>query len=586
VNEAPRNHAIAPLQTIAAAALVLATATAAADYPDLILHHGEIYTGDPASPTAQALAITGDRIVALGSNHAMFDLGGPQTRYVDLDHHMVMPGIFDAHTHPVWGALKVLYQCNFPFSAGPDEVAATIQACADTNPEGAWIRGGQWDSDFFVNHDVGSPREFLDAVSGDYAVALTADSGHDGWVNSRALELMGIDADSKDPEGGKIVREPGSSQPNGLLLETAWKHATDKLPDYTAGQHVAAVKEMQRILAGYGITGVKIARADDASLEALAAVEKSGDLAIHVATSLETPYGKREAPLDIETLKKKREKYASAHVNTNAVKIFLDGVPTSSRTAKMVHPYVEDEAHGAHYTGEMHLDPELLARDVIALDRAGFTIKIHAAGDGSVRAALDAFERARYENGGGGPRHEIAHAGFVDPSDLGRFAALNVAPDFSPYLFHPSPIMDSVIGAVGPRGERYWPTRALMDSGAFIVAGSDWPAAVDSANPWIGLEALVTRADPAARFPGTLWGEQAVSLTEALTIMTRNGAAAVGLEGRAGVLAEGKLADLIVLDRNLTRVSPRELGETEVLMTIVEGKPIHGLGEFGKFVTP
>ena len=242
----------------------------------------------------------------------------------------------------------------------------------------------------------------------------------------------------------------------------------------------------------------------------------------------------------------------------------------------MLKPYVTDEVHGEGFTGELHLAPNRLREDVIGLDRRGFTIKMHAAGDRSVRVGLDAIQAAREINGNSGLRHELAHAGYIDPSDIPRFGRLNVAADFSPYLWHPSPIIESVVSAVGGnRAKQYWATRDLIDSGGSVSIGSDWPAAVPDANPWSGLAALVTRADPYGSTPGTLWLEQAVTLQEAISIFTLSSAVSLKLEDQTGSVSEGKFADLIVLDRNLFEIPPDAIAGTQVELTFFKGQLVY-----------
>jgi predicted amidohydrolase YtcJ len=297
-------------------------------------------------------------------------------------------------------------------------------------------------------------------------------------------------------------------------------------------------------------------------------------LSLHVAASIRTPYGHRVEPLDLSEVERIRDNYASPHLHLDFVKIFLDGVPTPARTAAMLDPYVPDDIHGDQFIGNLHVPLETLAQDLIALDAKGFTVKMHAAGDRSVRVGLDAIEAARKVNGSSGLRHELAHAGYIHPDDMPRFAALNAVADISPVLWHPSPIVDAVVSAVGPRGEHYFPVRDLLDSGALVVAGTDWPAVAPTANPWVGIEALVTRSDPAGQMEGQFWAEQAVTLEEAIRIYTLNGARALRLDALTGSVEVGKSADIIVLDRNLFEIPVDDVGETEVQMTFFEGRLI------------
>jgi predicted amidohydrolase YtcJ len=224
----------------------------------------------------------------------------------------------------------------------------------------------------------------------------------------------------------------------------------------------------------------------------------------------------------------------------------------------------------------MHRNTEVLTADLIELDKRGYTVKIHTAGDRSVRIALDAIEATREAIGNKDKRHELAHAGYIDAIDLPRFAELNAVADLCPVIWHPSPIIDAVISAVGrERGERYWPVRDLVDSGAPLLAGSDWPSAVPDANPWSGIEAFVTRRDPRGDAEGALWPEQAITLEEAIEIYTMHGARAMRMEDRIGSIEVGKLADIIVLERNIFEIPIDEVADTQIMQTYFEGRLVY-----------
>jgi hypothetical protein len=252
----------------------------------------------------------------------------------------------------------------------------------------------------------------------------------------------------------------------------------------------------------------------------------------------------------------------------------MDGVPTASRTAAMLSPYVPDES-GTVTRGFVHVAEEILTRDMIELDKRGITVKIHTAGDWSVQIALNAIAGARKANGRSGLRHELSHAGYVSPADMERFTELNAVADVSPILWHPSPVIGSVIAAVGERGNEYWPIRSFLDNGSHVAAGSDWPSVTPTPSPWPGIEAFVSRADPFGVTPGTLWNEQAITLEEAIEIYTMGGARALRLQDSTGSITLGKSADIIVLDRNLFKIPISEVGDTQVLMTFFEGQLVY-----------
>ena len=554
----------------------LAAAEADTAVADAIYLNARIYTGNADQPWVDAVAIRDGRFAHVGDSAGAEAYRGPATAVVDLQGAMVMPGIIDAHVHAQRGGVKSLYECNFPFSATPEQIARRVAECVADNPDALWIRGGQWDSGFFDNHQIESPRAFLDAVSADKAVLLNDDSYHNGWVNSRALALAGINRDTPDPADGTIVRNPITGEPNGLLLEGAEQKVSGLLPEWSDAEMQAGAREALRIANSFGITGLKEAYSEPRAMAAFQALEQETGLSAHLALGVQTPYGHRDGPLDYDAIDEQRDRYASPGIHTEFVKVFMDGVPTASRTAAMLEPYTPEHAHSEPHRGMLHLDPALLARDLVELDKRGYTVKIHTAGDRAVRVALDAIAAARSANGDSGLRHELAHAGYIDPEDLPRFAELEAVADLSPYLWHPSPIIDSVVGAVGsPRGGQYFPVRSLLEANAPVLAGSDWPAAVETIDPWLGIEALVTRQDPRGQFPGSFWPEEAISLADALRIFTLDGARAMRLEHTTGSIEVGKSADMIVLDRDLFAIEPQDISDTKVLRTLFAGNTVY-----------
>jgi predicted amidohydrolase YtcJ len=255
----------------------------------------------------------------------------------------------------------------------------------------------------------------------------------------------------------------------------------------------------------------------------------------------------------------------------------LDGIPPS-QTAAILEPYVQDARHAEPHRGYLTIEPAQLIEDVVRMDAQGLTVKIHATGDRSARLALDAFEAARKANHHLNLRHEISHAEMISPEDLPRFKALNVTAEMSPILWYPSPLhaaMETVLGK--ERAGRFWPVKSLVDSGALVIYGSDWPSVVPSPSPWPGIEAMITRRDPYGVHAGVLNPAEAEDLATTLRIFTRNGAEALYTQDSTGSIEVGKSADFIVLDRNVFDIPPEQISDTKVLRTVFRGRTVHEL---------
>jgi predicted amidohydrolase YtcJ len=541
---------------------------------DAILTNGQIYTVNVNQPWAESVAIRNGEYVYVGDATGVDAYVGDSTRIVDLQRKMAMPGINETHAHSWQGGRKALYECSFPFTATPEEIAVIVAACVESNADAEWITGGQWTSDFFINNDIGSPREWLDAVSGDKAVYFEDDATHNAWVNSKALEIAGIGRETLDPPGGSFIRDE-NGVPNGLVLETAKPVIESYIPEWTHDQNVASLAKAVELANSFGLTGINEARTPPHISRAYQQLDQERRLTAYAITDLQTPRGQRDQSLDVEPLVEISEEYKSDHVHTRFAKIFLDGVPTASRTAYMIDPYLTTEDYPEATRGQLLVSQDVLTQDLIKLDAAGFTVKMHAAGDGAVRVALDAIEQGRRTNGMSGLRHEIAHAGYIHPIDVPRFAELNVTADLSPYLWFPRSIIDSIEGAVGDRASYYWPIKDLLESGADLAIGSDWPSVAESMNPWPAIEAMVTRRNPYTDSGAALWPEQAINLDQALEISTLGGARAYRLENRTGSIEIGKSADLIVLNQNLFEIPIEKVSETVVLQTLFEGRVVY-----------
>jgi predicted amidohydrolase YtcJ len=540
---------------------------------DLVLHSGKIYTLDRANPWAEAIAIGAGKIVVIGTNVDARSLIGSDTRVIDLKGHMVMPGINDVHVHPILGGRADLFECHFLPTLALDEVLAAVRADARKAKPGAWIVGGSWGSNFTSKLATLDALRALDDASEGHPVLLRDDSVHNRWVNSRALEIAGIDASTPDPVDGIIVKDEATGAPVGLLFESAVaavERAAEIANPYSLEANVSAIARAIEILNSFGVTGFQDAAVSGAVLSAYNNLDAQGKLSAWVVGSMMAEPAGFLNDLVGDELINQRAKFASPHVRPSYVKIFLDGVPMS-RTSAFIDPYLPDKAHGCCFRGTTIKALPELARLIAKQEERGLAVKIHCAGDGAVRTALDAIDVVRSFKGATSLTHQIAHAGFVDPADIGRFRELNVVADLSPILWYPNQIIDGIEQAVGDRVRQYWPNRNLLEAGALIATGTDWPV-IPNPDPWSGLEGLITRRNPDGRFDGALWPAQALDLPSAIAAYTFNPARAMGLETLTGSLAVGKSADLIVLERNLFEIAATDIADTKVLTTFFEGR--------------
>ena len=540
---------------------------------DVILNRGSIYTVDDTRSWASAVAIRQGKLIAIGNDLEIDSFRGPGTRIVNLRGRMALPGIIDVHNHHTRGGLADLYETNIRPTLSFDEVISVVRAHAGKTKPGDWISGGIWGSNILGRLYSSSARVALDAASPEHPVMLRDDSHHSRWVNSRALEIMGVDAQTPNPPYGEIVRDPENGEATGLLLEKASALAETALArtvEDAAGRNISSTKRAVQILNSFGVTAYQDANTMLPYLQALSQLDAQGQLTAWCVASLPAHRPLMGGDIFGDELIAIRETFRSRHVRPDFVKIFMDGVPTT-RTASMIEPYTPDKLYGCCFRGEALVSIPELARWIAKCEKLGLSVKVHCAGDAAVRDTLDAIDVVRSFNGPG-RRHQIAHAGFIDPDDIPRFKELNVVANLSPIIWYPSPIIEAIKAAVPEgRANRYWPNRDLLEAGALMAAGSDWPV-VSNPDPWLGIEGMVTRRNPEGGFPGALWPEQALDLAAVLEIYTKNSARATGLDRLTGSLEVGKSADLIVVDRNLFEILPEDIAEVKVLSTYFEGE--------------
>ncbi|GER23152.1 amidohydrolase [Zafaria cholistanensis] len=517
----------------------------AAQSADLVLINGVIDTLDPELARTDALAVSAGRIVALGEEAAALAAGAAEV--VDLEGRYVMPGLLDVHNHHMLAGQMDLFELDAPPTLGLDGFLEAIAAYASGLGPEEWVVGGNWGSGLLPELNTPEALARLDAATGGRPALLKDDSKHNRWANSKALELAGIGGGTPDPEGGQILRD-ASGRATGVLIEAGGvlvERALARLqPVSIADLGIAAARGIE-ILHSYGITGFQDAAASLQLMRALKKLDDDGGLQAWVVTSMQandfifgtTPLG--------EDIIAHREELRSAHHRPDFIKIFLDGVPPAG-TAAFIEPYLPAAGFPECHCGTTTMDPAELEGWLMGTAERGISAKIHCTGDASVRLVLDTVEKVRAA-GHTQVRYHIAHGQFVHPEDIPRFADLDVTADISPSLWFPGAISEAIATVLpAERAEKMQPNRALLDAGARVAGGSDWPVSV-SPNPWEGVYGLVTRKDPTGQFPGTLWPGQAITLEEAIRVYTTACAEAMGIDDVAGSLVPGKSADFVLL---------------------------------------
>ncbi|MFE9600356.1 amidohydrolase [Streptomyces hokutonensis] len=537
-------------------------------HADLLFTNGPVLT--PEGRTATAVAVTGDRITAVG--HAeVRDLAGPGTQIVDLAGRLLLPGFQDAHVHPVPAGLE-LTQCDLTGTKTAQDTLGAVRAYAEAHPEREWITGGGWSMEAF---EGGTPtRELLDSVVPDRPVYLPNRDHHGAWVNSRALELAGITRDTPDPADGRIERD-ASGEPAGTLQEGAMQLVGRLTPPTTPGDRLAALLHAQRHLHALGITAWqdaivgKFAGMADPS-DAYLTAARDGSLTARVVGALW--WDRERGAEQIPELAERRAALSHGRFRAGSVKLMLDGVAETG-TAALLDPYLDKCGCATGNRGTSFIDPDQLPKYVTELDALGFQCHFHALGDRAVRNALDAVEAAREANGPSDTRPHLAHLQVVHPDDVARFARLGAVANIQPLWAAHEPQMDELtIPFLGPeRALWQYPFGALLRSGATLAAGSDWP--VSSPDPLQGIHVAVNRVEPGSAGPVFLPGER-IGLAEALTAYTAGSAYANHLDD-TGRVAAGALADLVVLDRDPFAAPPEEIAETRVAHTYVGGAEVY-----------
>jgi predicted amidohydrolase YtcJ len=478
------------------------------------------------------------------------------------------------HIHPV-GAGRMLRSCVLKREAKPDEIRATVAACAAKAKPGEWITGGSWVNDVFKSEP--QDRKLLDEAAPNNPVLLMDETGHSSWANSAALQLAGITRDTANPLNGAIEHRP-DGEPNGLLREAAASMVRSKVPAPSAEENSAALREALQIILASGITSLQDAFASRETLTAFAILADRGELKQRVKTCLGWTYNLSGVDAKFEALYNERGSYRRDRLEPSCVKIVGDGVPGEGHTAAMLEPYasaVPGDTDNTRRLGIMNVPPDVLKKMVTRFDRDGMSMLIHCTGDACARSAVDAIAAARESNGWSGVLHQVGHNNFTTTADLQRGRKVGATFEFSAYLYYWNGVTRTYLQAIGPkRFERFKPVRETIDAGSIALEGSDWPVS-PTPNPWIAIETLVTRKKPGGSDEAPLAPREAITMKDAIDIYTVNAAKQFGNADQVGSIKPGLLADLIVLDRNPFKVPVTTVHDTKVETTIINGEIVY-----------
>jgi predicted amidohydrolase YtcJ len=543
---------------------------ALAQQPDKLFFHAKVFTADPQNPYAEAVAIRGDKILAVGNLTEVEKSAAPTAERIDLEGKTLFPGFIDSHSHSIDGGLNLI-------SADASEKITSINQlptfAANAKKSGKGMRGD-------ILEILGLPLEFWshpDVLNADFstgayanqAVLLRGMDGHTAWANRTLLQRAGITADflnklSPDQRAYYGLNKDG--QPNGFLVDAGTEKIEPLLPKPTSDRLLAAARAAREYNYSLGITAWLDPLASDYVLQAYKLLADHGELTSQVVAFPQVLA--KDPAAELATVQKTRERYKDVpNLHITGIKVFADGVVEfPSQTANLTKPYKNTGRYG-----DLLFDPKKFAELCIAADKQGLIVHVHAIGDGAVRAALDGIAAARQTNGNSGLPHTLTHEQFVRPEDFPRFRELGVISALQLFWADASnDTIEIVKPYLDPDVYRWqYPARSILDSGGIISGASDWP--VSTANVFRGIYQAETRKGS----EGILDASQDMPREAMFYAYTRNSAHAMNMQDSIGSIAPGKSADLILLDRDVLTISPEEMRDTKVLWTMVAGKTVY-----------
>jgi len=558
---------LAPLLFSAAA---LAQQSARVAPADILIVHAKIYTVDQNKSLAQSVAIRQGKIVAVGSDEQVGRFRGMGTKMVDAGGKLVLPGFTDCHIHLIDGGFS-LTQANLEGAKDVAEIQNRLRAYAALHPDDKWILGHGWNYAMFAP-EILPNKKYLDELFPDRPVFLDGYDGHTSWANSKALALAGITQSTPNPPNGEIVRDPKTGEATGALKESASDLLSTILPKPTELERLTALRAALKWASQNGLTRVHSAGGEFEQLGLLQELREEKQLSVrmHIAYVLNPPELRTQ---DLEALEATRKKFHDDWIDVNSVKFFMDGV-VESHTAAFFEPYTDEPST----KGSLFWDPKKYKAAVSELDRRGFQLYTHAIGDHAVRTALDGYEFAEQNNHSKDHRNRVEHIETITTADIPRFGKLGVIASMQPLHAYPDEdTLDVWARNIGPdRASRAWLWKSIAQQGGRYAFGSDWP--VVTLNPFEGIQTAVTRQTRDGKPPEGFVPSQKLNVAQAVEGYTIDAAYAGHLEKTEGSIETGKVADVIMLDRNIFEIDPHTIDQTKIILTIVGGRIVYEAG--------
>jgi predicted amidohydrolase YtcJ len=535
----------------------------------LVLRNGFIYTVDGQRTVAEAIAVKDGKFIYVGSNSEVNKYIGTETKVIDLDKRMVLPGFIDSHCHPAYGAAHELFDVMFTGLNSIVDYQKALKDFAAKHPDAKFIKGRGWSNALFGK--TGPDKKLIDEIVRDIPVALDDDSSHCSWVNSKTLELAGITKETKDPRSGVIERDPKTGEPSGTLREGAASLVSELFPDYTAEQLMQALEAYQKMAASFGITTAHDADvvADGNDFVAYKNLQKENCLAMRFRASFFVD--PKKGLEQVKQLIGEREKNSGLLFQVIGAKIYIDGVVEGS-TAYLKEPY----KHLPGFCGVPRWETDTLNSMCAELDKNKFQIHVHSIGDAATAMTLDAFAYAIKKNGKRDSRNLVTHVQLVQSQDILRFKELGVVAVPQPYWFMKDDLYYKIqVPYLGlKRADEEYPLASFFRAGVVVASSSDYAVTIPC-NPLRAIQIGITRSCLGVTDPKEiLWPEERATLEQMIASFTINGAYANFLENTTGSIEVGKMADLIVLDKNLFQVPAAEISKVKVILTFFEGKEV------------